>query len=310
MNTNQPGANIEFDVAKPEERQAALELLVSARLGVVDAMDRWWDQLKSAAEHGLIVARQSDELLGAIWAQPIMTNIVAIWQPISKLTKQSESQTVRGGLLKAMNDYLTDSDIELARALIGPDDEAFEVQLESLGCTPIAMIESMFWPVGQVATAGNDQEDSLAMLPSRFEDLSRLERVMNATYQDSLDCKDIRSVIGAERVLQSYASAPNANAGLWYVVELEGEDVGCLILADDDEDEQCEIMYLGIVPRHRGKGLGLRLVQHAQQFAADHDRRRVTVAADRANVPALRIYEEAGFIAFAEQRLVGRIFER
>ncbi len=50
---------------------------------------------------------------------------------------------------------------------------------------------------------------------------------------------------------------------------------------------------------HRGKGLGRMLVNHVLDWAKQQGMPRVTLLADRDNLPALRFYEKLGFRASA-----------
>ena len=57
-------------------------------------------------------------------------------------------------------------------------------------------------------------------------------------------------------------------------------------------------MHLGQVavhPRAQGKGIGTALVRGALVAAGEAGFERVTLAVTRANEPALRLYERAGF---------------
>jgi len=70
-----------------------------------------------------------------------------------------------------------------------------------------------------------------------------------------------------------------------------------LLLSDVPEREACELVYLGLSPAERGRGLGARLVRLAQAAAAARGARRLLLAVDRDNAPAVRLYERTGFTA-------------
>ena len=56
----------------------------------------------------------------------------------------------------------------------------------------------------------------------------------------------------------------------------------------------CELVYMGVVPEHRGTGLGRALVGQAIRKTRDLGGQVLTVAVDSNNTPARKLYEEAG----------------
>jgi mycothiol synthase len=61
------------------------------------------------------------------------------------------------------------------------------------------------------------------------------------------------------------------------------------------------LVYIGLAPQVRGRGLGTILVQQALSTAAEDNRRRLTLAVDSSNQPALRLYFRHGFQKMAEK---------
>jgi ribosomal protein S18 acetylase RimI-like enzyme len=63
----------------------------------------------------------------------------------------------------------------------------------------------------------------------------------------------------------------------------------------DDEEDEVELARIIVAPQHRGKGLGVRLVQAllAQALTADQSSIFLRVRPD--NTPAIRTYERVGF---------------
>jgi ribosomal protein S18 acetylase RimI-like enzyme len=71
-----------------------------------------------------------------------------------------------------------------------------------------------------------------------------------------------------------------------------------------------EIVYLGVVPECRGRGIGYALTRQAQWIASLAERERVVLAVDAANRPAISAYETAGFIAWDRRTVLIRDFRR
>jgi ribosomal protein S18 acetylase RimI-like enzyme len=55
-----------------------------------------------------------------------------------------------------------------------------------------------------------------------------------------------------------------------------------------------EIVYMGLIPSARGRGLGSQLVRIAKGIARDHNCARIILAVDQENRPAVSIYHRAG----------------
>lgn len=129
----------------------------------------------------------------------------------------------------------------------------------------------------------------------------RLAGVLQRTYAGSLDCPQTEGVRAIDDVLAGYRASGPYSAERWLVASREGADVGCLILTEVPESSQWELTYLGVVPAARGGGLGVQLVRHAQWLTRCAGRRRLVVAVDAKNAPALAVYEACGFIEWNRQ---------
>jgi ribosomal-protein-alanine N-acetyltransferase len=61
-------------------------------------------------------------------------------------------------------------------------------------------------------------------------------------------------------------------------------------------DSAAELVYLGLSVEARGRGLGRRLLLEGMREAAATGRRRLMLAVDEANAPALGLYRGLGFV--------------
>jgi ribosomal protein S18 acetylase RimI-like enzyme len=74
-------------------------------------------------------------------------------------------------------------------------------------------------------------------------------------------------------------------------------------LADHPQEENWELVYMGLVPSARGNGWGREVVRHAQWLTRQAGRPRLVLAVDAANHPAVAMYTCAGFRAWGRRRV-------
>jgi ribosomal protein S18 acetylase RimI-like enzyme len=137
--------------------------------------------------------------------------------------------------------------------------------------------------------------------------------VLDRTYIDTLDCPELCGLRTAADVLESHRSVGRYDPSLWWVVFMNEAAVGCALFNLLPESESAELVYLGLAPEARGKGLGAATLAAALRYMAgysmdgrDTARGRVlvgtggvTCAVDTRNEAALRLYRAAGFKQFA-----------
>lgn len=121
--------------------------------------------------------------------------------------------------------------------------------------------------------------------------LGALER----TYVDTLDCPELCGLRETRDVLDSHRSAGLWDPALWWLILLEGEPEGCLLLNHAPDQDAVELVYIGLSPKLRGRGLSLPLLEFGLHRARQKPARYMTCAVDRRNTPALRLYRRAGF---------------
>ena len=137
----------------------------------------------------------------------------------------------------------------------------------------------------------------------------RLASIVERTYEQTLDCPDLDGVRDMDDVLAGYRATGEFDPARWFFVRCEGHDVGCLLLTDHPSAEQWELIYMGVVPEQRGRGLGLELARYAQWIAGKSGTQRLVLAVDAANDPAIAAYGTAGFSAWDRRSVFLRRFE-
>lgn len=140
--------------------------------------------------------------------------------------------------------------------------------------------------------------------------------VLERTYVDTRDCPELCGLRTPTEVLASHRAVGRYDPDLWWIVFNDAHPVGCMLFNIVPEQEGVELVYLGLAPEVRGRGLGAgvlaRGLRHllgwadAQAESAAEARGRVLAgiggvmcAVDIRNAAALRLYRSLGFQRFA-----------
>jgi len=252
---------------------------------------------------GLLAAHRGSELVGAVWAQPLPGRTAVIWPPDAA---PGEGLATHMALLQAAVEFLNGLDVGMAQVLLDMSDEAAQVPLEQTGFIHLANLLYMI-------SLDTEFPQLRPNSPLRFEPVEsgswqRFRRVVEATYVDTLDCPPLSGARQIDDVLDGYRAAGQIGQTGWWIVTENDRDTGCLIMADHPEQKQRELVYMGLVPQARGHGHGLSIVQFAQWQVRLAGYRRLVLAVDAANKPALAIYEAAGCIVWDRKRVYWRRF--
>lgn len=150
------------------------------------------------------------------------------------------------------------------------------------------------WPQGVAVRSVIDPND---FTPGRCGDL--LVRALEGTYEDTKDCPELCGLRTTRDVIASHMSTGAFDPARWWILEVNGQPEGCCLLNHCPASRSIELVYIGLSPRARGRGLGKRLLAHALRNASVPGVREITCAVDTRNTPALKLYHDLGFRAFA-----------
>ncbi len=215
--------------------------------------------------------------------------------------------------------------LALVQALLAPDEELKSRSLTEGGMTRLAELLYLHHPGTGTTHADSPPELADPMAPnglirprSKAADARGLDRfhgvpwsahtapafasVIEASYEDTRDCaglhglRDIRDVVAGHRATGIF------HPGLWTMWSDAQGPLAVLLMAEAAPSGQhppgalpgTELVYLGVAPRGRGQGLGGALVRYALAAARPFGG-GVSLAVDRDNPAARRLYRHAGF---------------
>jgi ribosomal protein S18 acetylase RimI-like enzyme len=235
-------------------------------------------------------------------------------------------------LLRAAAEFVDDCRIPLAQIVVGEEDGYGDAMLARSGFPRFAELAYLF---AETSAAGETdhfsgsspettdrlsgsspaalerdairQCEGLHFVPRAGDEPLRLAALLEQTYIGTLDCPGLDGVRPMDEVLEGYRAQGRHRPEEWYFVQEAGEDIGALILTEHPGVENWELVYMGLVPRARGRNCGLRIIRFALDTAARHGAQRLVLAVDANNLPALRAYERAGFIAWDRRIVYARL---
>ncbi len=97
------------------------------------------------------------------------------------------------------------------------------------------------------------------------------------------------------QIVADFANNFDAKRERCWIAEMDGENVGCVMLAKDAAPNVARIRLLLVDPQARGHRIGTQLVEECVKFARAAGYRRITLWTHSILTAARHIYERAGF---------------
>lgn len=285
---SQYAMSLKIEATPPTRRNQALQLM---QLGGART-----ERLQEAAAagaidmQGLFHAQRDGVIVGSAWGQRVPGSLAFCWPP-AIIPAEPESTADR--LQAAVNQYLDESGITMSQAMLPVHDLVNAMRLSRMGYVHLADLDYLVSSHGD--WAGEYPQGPLSFRAGWWNQKEQLKSVIERTYVDTLDCTQLDKTRSVDDVLTGYRRTGVFRPNWWVLARHQDRDVGCVLLADHPEHEQCELMYLGVVPEQRGNGWGLQLANLAQWTAFQAGRRQLVLAVDDANQPATALYRRAGF---------------
>lgn len=266
-----------------------------------DALVATLEQLRgqnAAVLENLIVAKNQDQIVAATWVQQAPGNTAIFWPPDFASPATPE-------LMRFVDGILNDWGTPLAQMVIGSN---AVVDLKALALANFhRLVELDYLSLEQPQADSKWPVSTLYFEPDATKHPTRLHEVILQSYEGTLDCPQLNDLRDPADVVASYQAQGNYNAQNWFLVQLDRQDIGVLILADHDDGKVLELVYMGIIPSVRGRALGEEILRHAIRLAANIQAERLVLAVDTQNGPAQSMYRRAGFVAWDRRTVYARV---
>ena len=140
-----------------------------------------------------------------------------------------------------------------------------------------------------------------------------LGEALERSYVDTQDCPELCGMRAMTDVLDSHRCVGVLDPSQWWLVfDEQKRAMACLMLSACPDLDSVELVYLGLAPEVRGRGLGSMLLTFGLRRLYDGPMAStpgtggtriagtggVTCAVDARNAPAMKLYRRAGFERF------------
>lgn len=293
----------------PEQQIVALRLLF-ARFPIHEQPIRLTDAMQSAERgslnlDGLLIARENGQPVGAALAMHQQDGISLVWPPVTSC-QAVDSQAVEQGLMVRICDEIDLAGSQLAQVLLAPDDISEIELLEKHRFEHSADIFFLARPLTPDDLKGTPNDGTFEHDTFSQARIDRYESVIERTYQGSLDCPFLNEFRNGRDAIVSHKLSGRFDPAGWRIYRIGEQDIGVMLMNEHPDQDAIELVYFGIVPEFRGRGLGRRLLADGLQAAAITGRALLFLAVDCGNIYANALYGEFGFEELARRRVMIR----
>jgi ribosomal protein S18 acetylase RimI-like enzyme len=198
-----------------------------------------------------------------------------------------------GALLDAVCAHFGARNVQLAQVLLDPADGGAHRLYEGRGFRRVAqLIYLQVVPRRKAAPPALPQ--GLRWVGYTPDSHARFGEAIARTYQQSLDCPLLNGLRSMEDVLAGHQASGEFDPRLWLLLCDGDAALGALLLSRVRSAETIELVYLGLVPAARGRGLGDVMMRQALAATAAQGVGRLSLAVDSNNAPALKLYYRHG----------------
>ncbi len=286
-----------LDVSDARRKEAMRLILSQVGESVRDA-DRRIQRLTEYLEHQpvrmgeVLGAFVSDRLIGAVLLIESPGSLGAVFVPPHEPRGLRRQATV--ALLHELQERAWRRSLAALQALLAKEDAELARLYADAGFDFLAELAYLERPC-QPARPDFETPDGLNLVPFSTENEELFVQVLAATYSASLDCPRLAGTRRPEDVLATHRATGIHDPNHWWVAKLHDRPAGILLLAATAGRRAFEVVYIGVTPEARGRGLGDALLSVALDVCDRDGQADLTLAVDSDNTPANRLYERWGF---------------
>ncbi|MCA9132813.1 MAG: GNAT family N-acetyltransferase, partial [Planctomycetales bacterium] len=260
-------------------------------------LDEALSRLQQSAGPLPLEVRLDGRLLAACYFKPLPGNVATL----GGVRAAPQAAPLAAQLLRQQVQRLLDRSVAQIQAVVPASDPDTLPLIQQAGFQYLTEIQHLW----RKATPGDERparhplrslnQAKWEWRPANSLAKSRMARLVDATFADTLDCPALNQLRCREEVLQGFLDGRDfRRLSQWQVLYHDSQPVGCLLLTAHP-NAVVELAYMGLVPEARGQQLGSGMLQRAIDASRKLDAKALVVAVDENNWPALAIYRSRGF---------------
>lgn len=291
-------------------RVPALRLLF-ARFPVEEQEIRLQDAI-AASERGtlvldhLLIALKGDLPVGSALVMIQADGVALVWPPVISCGADDPT-VVEDLLMQEICRRIDAAPVKLSQSLLAVDDEADSRVLSRHGFAQAAEMYFLAKTLTPSDVATLPRDAAITTETYRSDNADRFERLIEATYQGSLDCPFLTGVRSGRDAIVSHKQSGQFNPDRWHLYQVDGQDAGVILLNDHPDQDAAELVYVGVAPAARGRGLGRRMLSDGVHSSVELGRAVMFLAVDCENRFANALYSEFDFAELARRRILLRL---
>ncbi|MCE9591608.1 MAG: GNAT family N-acetyltransferase [Planctomycetes bacterium] len=277
-----------------DEQRVALALLLVGRNRPYDpAVDQF---MTFAAEQGLSLSELwaafvRGEAVASALVTPSAgrTGMLFMSPPLGESMRPIESALIRTAC--AAQDP---RNVRLIQALLDPNQNAHRATVQAAGFTHLS---TLIYMQGPIPRPRHTPELESGLEVHAWSQAARpifAENIL-ASYESTLDCPGLLGLRHIDDILAGHMASGVFTPELWAAVTHRGRPVGVALVNLAQQRDTAELVYLGLCPPWRGRGIGRQLLNRAMALASARQATTMVLAVDDRNAPALRLYGSMRF---------------
>lgn len=280
----------------PARRSEAIERLVSTSGG----SDR------AAAERFLHYARTNAVRLDGLWswldtAGRLKLSVLAVPSPgrTAMIFASHPRSATDVPLVARVIDHACGQvagwDVHLTQSLLEPGEKRERSAFGEAGFQELAILSYLERPLSLTNPPTPPVWAAGARVEKYRDELyDVLVRILEQSYEQTLDCPGLYGMRLTADIIAGHRATGTFDPALWTLLYVDEHPAGTLLLNPFPAHRTVELVYLGLAPFARGRGLGRQLLRHGLSLLQGRRERTLTLAVDHRNTPALTLYEAEG----------------
>ncbi len=257
------------------------------------------------------VARLNDQIVGycLCLVNPGATASIFLPERFCELRSPYSFQEVAVEVLRTLASQIEAWNLAIMQAMVVDETSIVAEVFRRAGFQDLCRLEIMESPVDTKEPSAARTDLEWVRFESHREE--QFASTILQTYEGSQDAPRLTGLRTGREILAGHENSGIFEPEGWWMLRYQGRDAGVILLNSTEEDpDRAELIYMGLVPWAREKGLGNELLGYGFRVAGNLGKKVFRLSVDCANQPAIRLYRKFGFRTVGQQTVLAVLNEK